>query len=199
MSLEPTVIYSAASVQQAYLLRSALEEQGIKALVVNDSIQMAGGELPVGWTAAPRVVVPGDQAEAALRVVAEFEHPGPESRRMLDSYPDVDPLEWPRCPSCQQKRCARCPVCRAVETEFPLAHYQPGSEPNLFLCATCDDAMQPEWYRYCASCGFDFGEGITAPVHQVGEFQWDSLLVWLVGAGLLLVGIAIAYVAWLFR
>ena len=39
MSGEPTVIYSAANVQQAYLLKGLLEERGIAAWVVNDGMR----------------------------------------------------------------------------------------------------------------------------------------------------------------
>ena len=68
MPREPTVIYSAANTQQAYLLKGILEDQGIPAWVVNDTIQIAGGDLPLGWTAAARVVVGSDTAIAARQI-----------------------------------------------------------------------------------------------------------------------------------
>src|SRR5688572_23151759 len=70
---EPTVIYSAANSQQAHLIKGLLEQQGIHAWVVNDAIQIAGGDLPLGWTAAARVVVSDENAQAARQFAEEFD------------------------------------------------------------------------------------------------------------------------------
>src|SRR3954470_14456729 len=74
MSREPTIIYSADTPQQAYLLRSLLEDEGIRAWVVNDAIQIAGGELPIGWRGAAKVIVGDDEAAAARRFAEAFDH-----------------------------------------------------------------------------------------------------------------------------
>ena len=69
----PTVVYSAANRAQAYLLMDWLREQGIEAQVVNDSLEVAGGDLPLGWTSAPKVVVPESQAEKARPLLQKYE------------------------------------------------------------------------------------------------------------------------------
>ena len=71
MSGPPTVIYHAASTQQAHILKGVLEERGIASWIVNENIQVAGGELPIGWTAAACVAVgETDALEARLAALA---------------------------------------------------------------------------------------------------------------------------------
>src|SRR5262245_60747790 len=128
---EPTVIYSAASTQQAYLLKGLLEQEGIAASVVNDAIQLAGGELPLGWTSAARVVVPEENAAAARALAVQFDQETAHestSDDLADGEPLADWSDWPRCPNCNQRRSARCPVCGASRTDFLLADLQDGND-----------------------------------------------------------------------
>lgn len=204
MSRQPTIVYSADSTQQAYLLRSLLADEGIPAQVVNDAIQIAGGDLPVGWRAAAKVVVAEEQADAARRFVAQFDLATQQRRQTVLEADDVGEelrpwADWPHCPQCEQPRSARCPTCLAASTSFPLAE-MPDTDDGLpiFHCPTCDDAMRPEWYRRCARCGHDYGEGIEVKPKSSGfmEFSPRSLAVTVVL--LLLAGVALAYFAWLF-
>src|SRR5262245_66242676 len=99
MSSEPTVIYSAASIQQAHLLKGLLEEEGIAARVVNDAIQIAGGDLPLGWTDAARVVVAGRDALAARRLADEFGRQTgrePTGGNLAGAEITAQVPEWPR-------------------------------------------------------------------------------------------------------
>jgi hypothetical protein len=174
MSGQPTVIYSAASMQQAYLLRGLLEDEGIAARVVNDAMQIAGGELPVGWTAAARVVVPSEDALRARQFAEAFDRKA--ARGLQDELTtraaDVVPAdevsggwEWPCCSRCGMRRTGQCPACGELGTDFPIADYQPGraEDETLFVCPGCDDPILPAWYRYCAGCGYDFGSGVEPP------------------------------------
>lgn len=205
---EPTVIYSAANTQQAHLLKGLLEQQGIAASVVNDAIQMAGGELPLGWTSAARVVVAEENAAAARTLAEEFDqHITHESSN--DDLTEPEPLavwsDWPLCPQCNQRRSARCPVCGASRTDFLLADLQdlgdqaPGDPAHVLLkCDDCDDLIRPEWYRLCAACGYDYGTGI-----EIGEANEADAATnkneWLVVAALLTGALVLAaYFAWLF-
>ncbi len=190
MNREPTVIYSAANTQQAYLLKGLLEERGIAARVVNDAVQMAGGELPLGWPSAARVVVAEQDAASARAFAAEFD------RRTAYEASDEDSMEplplaewpdWPICPRCGQRRTARCGVCGAARTDFRLAELQPSGEGEqvLLQCEDCDDVIQPQWYRRCAACGHDFGSGIEADragadETAVPEKLWAVALVLLI-------------------
>src|SRR5262245_44018081 len=97
MSRQPKIIYSADNTTQAYLLRSLLEDEGIPAQVVNDAIQIAGGDLPVGWRAAAKVVVAEDRAEEARRFAVQFDRTAqrsPESEEEIDGSAD-EPTLWP--------------------------------------------------------------------------------------------------------
>src|SRR6188472_4492221 len=105
MPRQPTIIYSADNPQQAHLLRSLLADEGIQAWVVNDAIQIAGGELPVGWRGAAKVAVGDDEADVARRFAEAFDQKAQrhffESRDPGEDYQgdqarDTTP-GWPRC------------------------------------------------------------------------------------------------------
>lgn len=203
MSREPTVIYSAASTQQAYLLKGLLEDSGIAATVVNDAIQLAGGELPLGWASAARVVVDADDAPRAREIASEFDqHPaseaGPDSEEVLPV--EAERASWPECPVCQEPRSARCTVCGESGTSFEFADSdQPRADGQTYLvCSICDDHFVPEWYRFCPRCGHDYGHGIEAG--RTVMAREDTGPYWVVvavlAAGLGLFG---AYFAWLLR
>jgi hypothetical protein len=203
MAGQPTVIYSAANTQQAYLLRGLLEEQGITASVVNDALQVAGGELPLGWTTAPRVVVAESDAVQARALAEQFDHQTAH-KLTVDDSPEAEPLaewlDWPVCPQCGQRRSARCPVCGISRTDFPLAEVQDGAgeQQVLLKCEDCDDLIQPQWYRLCAACGYDFGNGIQVDDVSAQDIATSRSLVAIVialAAGALALA---AYFTWLF-
>src|SRR5205814_1966199 len=102
-----------------------------------------------------------------------------------ESEPLSEWSDWPLCPTCGQRRSARCPVCGASRNDFLLADIEPdGSTPHVLLkCDDCDDLIQPEWYRRCAACGHDFGSGIEAAEANAA----DSTTIrgaWIILAGL---------------
>lgn len=201
---QPTVIYSAASIQQAYLLKGLLEDQGILARVVNDSIQIAGGDLPLGWTAAAKVVVGDRDAAAARQLAEEFDwqtasqHLDDDSREKTS---DLQWEDWPVCPECGERRSARCPICNSSGSHFALADLQPSDNADrvLLVCPSCDDHFLPEWYRRCARCGYDFGSGIE--MKSPAAFATPvTPREWLVTGLTVAAGLAVvAYFLWLFR
>jgi len=204
MSSEPTVIYSAANTQQAHLLKGLLEQQGIGAWVVNDAIQIAGGDLPLGWTAAARVVVAESNALRARQLAEDFDQQTAHEPTADDQADDV-PLsawaDWPACPGCGERRSARCSVCGVSGTNFPLADVQDttSGQQVLLKCADCDDLMRPEWYRLCARCGHDFGDGIEVSHDGRSTFAFDrrmAIVLALLVAGALVPAL---YFMWLFR
>lgn len=203
MRHEPTVIYSAANTQQAHLLKGLLQQEGIAASVVNDAIQMAGGELPMGWTAAARVVVAEENAEAARALAEGFDD---QMRRgtgneLLDSEPLSDWPDWPRCPNCGEKRSARCPVCGVSRADFALADLPAAPTPDsvLLKCDDCDDLIRPQWYRLCATCGHDYGDGLQVERLKCASSGITPGLI--VVVSLLSIGgtALLAYFAWLLR
>lgn len=170
-------IYVAATVQQAYLLRNQLADYGIDAKVVNDSLA-TGSDCPTDWSVAPRVMVEAEDAEFAREVAEDFDealHRG-SPRGSSDDLPG-EPLtwdDWPRCPRCRRLRQTLCPSCGSAGTNFSLAEFIPPADPDepidlvadepvLLVCSTCDQVFEPQFYRHCEQCDYDFGKGLLPP------------------------------------
>src|SRR5690242_13981716 len=103
MDDELAVIYTAANTVQAHLLRNALADIGIQAQVTNDVLQAAGGDLPLGWTIAPRVLVPREQEAEARRLAEEYDASLVESRDQPIAEGNATPAPAAAvdlCPSC---------------------------------------------------------------------------------------------------
>jgi hypothetical protein len=205
MSRQPTIIYSADNPQQAHLLRSLLEDEGIQAWVVNDAIQIAGGELPVGWRAAAKVVVSNEQAAAARQFAEAFDHKAQQhffepSAQQDGSSDDNSPSAWPTCPACNQLRSARCPICGESGVDYPAAYSGPTDKNNepLFLCPSCDECIAPEWYRLCARCGHDFGAGLEIKKAEPAAIYIPLRVLIVLVVLLSLVTTIIGYFLWLF-
>jgi len=204
MPAEPTVIYSAANAQQAHLLKGLLKEQGIAAWVVNEAIQIAGGDLPLGWTAAPKVVVAASDAATARQFAEQFDLR--TAHEPIDEDLDTDVAqtgewaEWPACPQCGELRSARCPVCGVSGSDFPLADIVDDENGTrvFLLCRSCDDHMLPEWYRLCARCGHDYGDGIAVDSESTAVNVTRATLG-VVAALVAASAAATGYFVWLFR
>ncbi|HEV2969509.1 MAG TPA: DUF2007 domain-containing protein [Pirellulales bacterium] len=192
MSGKQIVIYTAASLPQAHVLRNVLEELGIPASITNDTIQFAVGDVPAGWPTSPRVVVDEQQAELARRVALEFDVAGRSSRLRdkgdddSDSSADRETIAWPMCPKCGRRRVAICPFCGSTGDDIPPADlsYQAleehaddegdtaalrldrqstGTQRNWLLCPTCEEPFEAQYEHACRNCGHDFGDGIKRP------------------------------------
>ncbi len=87
------------------------------------------------------------------------------------------PKAWPCCPSCRRPRDTQCPMCGETGCHFPPAEQVPeefvnnrpvpaelADTPWPLLCPICDWLFEPEFYRRCAWCGHDFGQGREIPV-----------------------------------
>ncbi len=201
MSSTPTVIYHAASPQQAHILKGVLEERGIAAWIVNDNLQIAGGELPLGWRAAAQVVVGQMHAADARRIAEEFDR---TTAHDLTANAPAEPepavwQDWPICPQCGARRQVRCSVCGLPGINFPLAAIEErdGEPMVLLICQSCDDHFRPEMFRLCHQCGYDYGAGLSVDgVESPGE---TNFRLWLVMGGLGLVAAALAgyfYALW---
>ncbi|MGL5096656.1 MAG: DUF2007 domain-containing protein [Planctomycetia bacterium] len=81
MSDELIELYRARSAVEAQLLHSRLEEAGVKAFVSGANTGGAGGELNLGWSTDPVVMVAAVDEAAAKQVVADFQ---PEEHAELD-------------------------------------------------------------------------------------------------------------------
>lgn len=94
-------VYSAADLGEAYFLRDRLEEAGIAARVVGDTLT---GMIPLGEETAPRVWVFRRDETRAREFIAEYEQ---GHRR---PHADDQPAEMWRCPNCGEE----------VETDLDL-------------------------------------------------------------------------------
>lgn len=65
-------IYRARGAGDAHLARIRLEESGIPVLLENELLQGVAGELPFGWSIAPRLLVPEENVEAARETLKDL-------------------------------------------------------------------------------------------------------------------------------
>jgi len=199
------VIYRARNGPEAHLLKNALEEAGIKAVVTNTVLEGGSGVDIVGWPTLPRIAVAAKDAEAARKMAMEFERSNsaaggvqPEEAEPLE--PPGAPSWWPRCPGCGAPRLAQCPCCGTAGTEFLSAdpvEWEPEEPPGrLVICPTCDEAMPPPYLRECEWCGHRFADGVGPPQATFWT-EWTWRLVIAVIALVALLAGMIAYFAWL--
>ncbi|MCZ6690088.1 MAG: DUF2007 domain-containing protein [Planctomycetota bacterium] len=66
-------IYSAKDVLQAYLMKSVLEARGFTVVLDNLPLQIALGDLALGTTTAPRLLVDEAHAIEARKIVLELD------------------------------------------------------------------------------------------------------------------------------
>lgn len=69
---DPIELYRARGLPEAHAIRLLLEEEGIPVRIDNELLQGALGELPFGWTTAPRVLVERSREEDARRILDAF-------------------------------------------------------------------------------------------------------------------------------
>ena len=62
-------VYRAANPIEAHTIRLALEDAGIKVEIDGESLQ--GGEYPLGWSTAPRILVAESQVTAAREIMEQ--------------------------------------------------------------------------------------------------------------------------------
>ncbi|MBN9519053.1 CPBP family intramembrane metalloprotease [bacterium] len=100
--LDPVEVYRASGLADAHVLRLRLDAEGISAWVDNELLQGAAGDLPLGWAAAPRVMVARADEAAARAVADQFTRDRPQ-----------DPPGGLACLACLSPMGAAdtCPVC----------------------------------------------------------------------------------------
>lgn len=107
-------VYRAKNPLQGGLVVAMLEQNQITAMMDGAILASAGGELPLGWSTAPRVMVSSDDFEKAQKVVKEWEAASvaratSEGEMSEDSrQAKVQPM-W-TCPNCAEE----------VEYEFEM-------------------------------------------------------------------------------
>jgi hypothetical protein len=190
------VVYAARNMQEAHLLRSLLEERGIRSIVTNAALEGGAGVDVLGWATLARVAVNEENAVVARQIAMEFDRavssqaesggevatvsePEAAAARPLDTRVRAEtlPEAWPRCPQCGAPRITKCPACGTSGSGFPPAD-QTGEEtpeaadsPPLLLCIECDEPFTPEYARNCEWCGHEFAEGFGPAPAEGPEFS----------------------------
>jgi hypothetical protein len=75
------------------LVKGALENAGIEASVVGDHLQMAVGDLPLGWPVSPRVWVRAPDAQPAHALIEHWQ----ANRLQPESVSPAPPWTCPKC------------------------------------------------------------------------------------------------------
>ena len=116
------VIYAAANLPQAHLLKNELQRYGIRAWVTNEVLSRGFSVECPGWATLPRVTVEEKDAIAARQIALSHDKNGAqkvECQLPDPSHFEHNPQEWPRCPECGAPRPTHCPVCKTSGTDFP--------------------------------------------------------------------------------
>jgi hypothetical protein len=217
------VIYAARTMQEAYLLKDHLEENGIRAMVTNAGLEGGSGVDILGWPTLARVAVNEEDAAAARQIALQFDRRfadrtkagGDESDDWEKSAAeqarqtrDAPPLgaqggTWPRCPQCNALRITKCPACGTSGTGFPQADPLEAGQGDqsapalLVLCMQCDEPFTPEFAGRCEWCGHEFPDGFAPPVDD--SFDLSPTLLAVVGIALALVTGLLVYFSYLVR
>jgi membrane protease YdiL (CAAX protease family) len=101
MAGEPVELYRARGLPEAYALAARLEAADVPAVIDNEHLQGAVGEIPGGWVTAPRILVAEEYLAIARDVLAEF------------LRPPAAPAGGLKCLACDAPMGdgAVCPVC----------------------------------------------------------------------------------------
>jgi len=99
-------VYRARNLPEAHSIRIALEESGIQVRIEGELLQGAVGDLPPGWTTAPRILVEESRVAAAQKIIEQ-------GKKQPDTEGDDDNDEEMRCLSCGKKMGAHEVVCRS--------------------------------------------------------------------------------------
>lgn len=96
-------IYAAENEQEAHIVQAWLDDAGIESIVSGGSLQQAGGELPLGFATAPRILVSADVSERARELAMKWEEARKEARSQKQE-------EW-QCQDCGELNAASFDLC----------------------------------------------------------------------------------------
>ena len=207
MPRQPTEIYTAATPFEAYELKNLLAEDDIEAVVVNDALQAAAGEVPLGWITAARVLVAEADAERARQIAEQFDRQiaaARHDRRAERDEPRKSPVSFESCPRCGRPRTAVCPICQTAGAHFLSGDMPPteeaGGEPLLLICPICDEPFEPGYLPRCEWCGYEFVRQPPTPPVEEPAVEPPNVRVIAAAVGMLAALAAVfGYFVWLFR
>ncbi len=148
-------LYSAADVSEAYLLKNRLQQEGIEASVVGDTLQFAAGGLPLGQTITPRVWVCRTDEPQARLILQEWD----EQRETggIDHPSD----EW-TCPQCGEPVEGRFDACWNCGTSAE-GEPDPDFKRDETL-PTCDRPTQTWLSKWCNSRTLPVAAGLVVVI-----------------------------------
>jgi rubrerythrin len=106
---ERTEVYRAKDGQQAHVLQAALQNAGIEAVIEGEFLEAALGELPIGWSVAPRIMVESRHIAKARELIANWESATASAAPRSRESDDLD-----ACLACGTRMTpadAKCPAC----------------------------------------------------------------------------------------
>ena len=187
--LRQVTIYTAGDSAQASLLVNRLERHGIRAMVLNETLQSGAAEI-IGQAVALKIVVVASEADAARAIAETFDRELVESAHYENTEERTWSAEtiaaWPVCDGCQRPRHTMCEICGTAGSDFPLADMPPAQAMTdealsgeagpvlMVLCPTCDEPFVPEFLRRCQWCDHDFGEGRDYDLAPDGDMAPDG-------------------------
>jgi hypothetical protein len=152
MEDQPTVIYVAGSLEQAHMLKNLLADEGIRAVITNETLSKGTGVDYVGWQTLPRVMVDAKDAAAARQIALKHDRravemaggESPDDSTAVEGH--LVPEAWPRCPGCGSPRITYCPVCKTTGIDFP-------ETDDEYVWGMGLDEPAEERTSSCGSCG----------------------------------------------
>ena len=73
-------VYRARNTPTAYMLKGALEDAGIRTVIEGELLQGVLGEIPLGWSSSPRVLVESRDVPKAREIIRHSEKVSPDAR-----------------------------------------------------------------------------------------------------------------------
>ncbi|MFM9963692.1 MAG: DUF2007 domain-containing protein [Planctomycetaceae bacterium] len=135
--------YRAAHAIQAHALRLVLEEAGIRVIIENEALQGAIGDVPCGWSSAPRLMVDESQLAAARALINQTDH---SERANLELKPHETAIAMTAA------FFGIAGIAGAALTPSEIAEPEPIETTH---CLSCNEIMD-EAEATCPKCGWSY-------------------------------------------
>lgn len=145
-------VFRASHALQAHAIKFELNEAGIPTIIENEALQDAVGDVPGGWTTAPRILVEEAQVPAARAVIEKIDH----SRQ---SNPQLTLKETAMAMTAGMfGLLGAAVVCDISESDDPA---------ETTRCLACE-AFMAESDTTCSSCGWSYA-AVAEPKSETSE------------------------------
>jgi membrane protease YdiL (CAAX protease family)/rubrerythrin len=156
-------VYRARNLPEAHSIRIALEESGIRVRIEGELLQGGVGDLPPGWTTAPRILVEESQIAAARQIIEKAEI-------QTAARSDDD----------GQDEAIRCLVCGKImaesETKCPACGWSYQGEENASQQKTSKEVVIKNGPAL-APHSKEKSESVPAPLLTPRQMWWEVLAV----------------------